>query len=84
MSKTNFKTASNFGVKALKENLAAGTESAKAESVKKSEVAASEKSKKSNRPQTAMPLASDAGSRKSLIQEAVARRSSHATIDNPV
>ena len=73
MSAVNFKTAVNFGPKALKEEVAAGVDSEK--SVKNSEAARSKQP--SIRPQTAVAPPSHADSRKSIIQEAVMKRSQH-------
>lgn len=79
MSKANFASAKTLGVKGLKEQVqvSAGAASSKAASSIKSDIAASENARKSNRPQTAMPVPGSqaASSRKSIIQEAVAKRS---------
>ena len=95
MSKTNFNTCSAFGLKAVKEQLTQGGISASG-SEKKSAIdgklALSQAAcKRSNRPQTAVPVPSskskhsekamsnlNASQRQSIINEAVAKRNSEA------
>jgi hypothetical protein len=77
MGAANFKTATNFGVKALKNMVAepAGVTSAKAVS----QVAASEAGSK--RPLTVVPgIEAAVNERKSIIAEAVAKRNSEIAV----